>query len=539
MTTRRSTRSGLRCAQISPTAAPVVHDEPHALDPDVSRGSARRSARSRPSCSRRRRACRCGRSPAGRARGRRSARGTASSRRCSSGRRAGTGPAAPESPARCARRPAGRRSRAVCSVIACIGGRTIPSLPCPPMQRDGPRGERWTPPSARAACARCASGCARSTACPRMEPHGDPLARARPDRALAVDQRSQPRRRLPAPARALRRAGRRCATRRSRRSRRRSSPGGSARAEVARASRQILEALPRGPRPLVDARRAGRARRATPSARCPGVGRKTAACVLLFAYGLRDVPVDTHVSRVGTRLGAAAPRRRRSTSCTTRCSRSRRRGAELELHVNLLRHGRRTCHARAPGVPRVRAARGCARGGLAREASRSRPARSSRSSTRTTVRCCPRSRRRRPSAPSSGTTRPPTGPRYDLVVVRSTWDYAGAATSSWPGRGARRGSSTRPTCSSGRPTSATSASCARPGLPVVPTMFVEPGARFPMLEGEVVVKPAESAGARDTVRFEPDEEQDAGRLAARIHASGRAVMVQPTSRASTRAARRR
>src|SRR3954452_18412926 len=26
----------------------------------------------------------------------------------------------------------------------------------------------------------------------------------------------------------------------------------------------------------------------------PGVGRKTAACVLLFAYGLPDVPVDTH-----------------------------------------------------------------------------------------------------------------------------------------------------------------------------------------------------------------------------------------------------
>ena len=31
----------------------------------------------------------------------------------------------------------------------------------------------------------------------------------------------------------------------------------------------------------------------------PGVGRKTAACVLLFALGMRDVPVDTHVSRVG------------------------------------------------------------------------------------------------------------------------------------------------------------------------------------------------------------------------------------------------
>ena len=39
----------------------------------------------------------------------------------------------------------------------------------------------------------------------------------------------------------------------------------------------------------------------------PGVGRKTAACVLLFAFGMRDVPVDTHVSRVGTRLGLFRP----------------------------------------------------------------------------------------------------------------------------------------------------------------------------------------------------------------------------------------
>ena len=56
----------------------------------------------------------------------------------------------------------------------------------------------------------------------------------------------------------------------------------------------------------------------------PGVGRKTAACVLLFALGMRDVPVDTHVSRVGTRLGLfrVAPR---SWSSTTRCSRSPRR----------------------------------------------------------------------------------------------------------------------------------------------------------------------------------------------------------------------
>src|SRR5215218_3708705 len=40
----------------------------------------------------------------------------------------------------------------------------------------------------------------------------------------------------------------------------------------------------------------------------PGVGRKTAACVLLFSFGTHDVPVDTHVSRVGGRLGLLSGR---------------------------------------------------------------------------------------------------------------------------------------------------------------------------------------------------------------------------------------
>jgi endonuclease-3 len=79
----------------------------------------------------------------------------------------------------------------------------------------------------------------------------------------------------------------------------------------------------------------------------PGVGRKTAACVLMFSFGLPDIPVDTHVYRVGTRLGLFRP------------------GAPLdeahdellrlvdaddshEFHVSLIRHGRRTCHARNP-----------------------------------------------------------------------------------------------------------------------------------------------------------------------------------------------
>lgn len=79
----------------------------------------------------------------------------------------------------------------------------------------------------------------------------------------------------------------------------------------------------------------------------PGVGRKTAACVLLFSYGLRDVPVDTHVSRVGTRLGLLRPGAP-FDELHDEMLRLTPPGAELELHVNLLRHGRRTCHARTP-----------------------------------------------------------------------------------------------------------------------------------------------------------------------------------------------
>jgi endonuclease III len=79
----------------------------------------------------------------------------------------------------------------------------------------------------------------------------------------------------------------------------------------------------------------------------PGVGRKTAACVLLFALGMRDVPVDTHVSRVGSRLGLFRPRAPFEELHDTMLAITPP-GQELELHLNLLRHGRRTCFARRP-----------------------------------------------------------------------------------------------------------------------------------------------------------------------------------------------
>jgi len=35
----------------------------------------------------------------------------------------------------------------------------------------------------------------------------------------------------------------------------------------------------------------------------PGVGRKTANCVLVYAFGRQAIPVDTHVHRISNRLG--------------------------------------------------------------------------------------------------------------------------------------------------------------------------------------------------------------------------------------------
>jgi endonuclease III len=79
----------------------------------------------------------------------------------------------------------------------------------------------------------------------------------------------------------------------------------------------------------------------------PGVGRKTAACVLLFSFGMRDIPVDTHVSRVGMRL-ELLPQTGSFDRLHDAMLALTPKGAELELHVNLLRHGRRTCHAQRP-----------------------------------------------------------------------------------------------------------------------------------------------------------------------------------------------
>ena len=79
----------------------------------------------------------------------------------------------------------------------------------------------------------------------------------------------------------------------------------------------------------------------------PGVGPKTAACVLLFSLDRPYFPVDTHVHRVAVRLGLVAPR---STAVQTQ---AQLQGAlapadMYEVHMNLIRHGRHVCVALRP-----------------------------------------------------------------------------------------------------------------------------------------------------------------------------------------------
>lgn len=79
----------------------------------------------------------------------------------------------------------------------------------------------------------------------------------------------------------------------------------------------------------------------------PGVGPKTAACVLLFSMGRDAFPVDTHVHRVAIRLGLVP--------AETTADRAHRLllpaiAPELryEFHMQLIRHGREICKAARP-----------------------------------------------------------------------------------------------------------------------------------------------------------------------------------------------
>jgi endonuclease-3 len=79
----------------------------------------------------------------------------------------------------------------------------------------------------------------------------------------------------------------------------------------------------------------------------PGVGPKTAACVLMFNLDMPVMPIDTHVHRVSHRLGLIGPK-----VSANQAHEIFARVVPPEwvypLHVNLIRHGRQVCHAQRP-----------------------------------------------------------------------------------------------------------------------------------------------------------------------------------------------
>lgn len=78
-----------------------------------------------------------------------------------------------------------------------------------------------------------------------------------------------------------------------------------------------------------------------------GVGTKTAAVVMLFAFDKPAFPVDTHIRRVTSRLGLVKEDEPHYETLTDLVPDE----AKLQLHLHLIRHGRRVCSARSPDCP--------------------------------------------------------------------------------------------------------------------------------------------------------------------------------------------
>lgn len=119
-----------------------------------------------------------------------------------------------------------------------------------------------------------------------------------------------------------------------------------------------------------------------------------------------------------------------------------------------------------------------------------------------------------------------------LVVIRSTWDYAGRREQflAWARGVARLENPYRVVEYSSDKHYLVDLE--RRGVPVVESRIVEvgeDGARVAgdLLGGDAVVKPAVGAGSIDAARYRPGERDAALAHVARLHARGRAALVQP------------
>jgi len=78
----------------------------------------------------------------------------------------------------------------------------------------------------------------------------------------------------------------------------------------------------------------------------PGVGRKTANCVLVYGFHKQAIPVDTHVHRISNRLGWVRTRTPEETEAELASSLPRRYW--LDINELLVTHGQRLCRPIGP-----------------------------------------------------------------------------------------------------------------------------------------------------------------------------------------------
>ena len=92
----------------------------------------------------------------------------------------------------------------------------------------------------------------------------------------------------------------------------------------------------------------------------PGVGPKTANCVLVFGYGIPAIPVDTHVHRIANRLGVVRTRTPEETEAGLRESVDSRYW--IPVNPLLVQHGQNLCRPNHPRCPECPIADQCATG---------------------------------------------------------------------------------------------------------------------------------------------------------------------------------
>ena len=78
-----------------------------------------------------------------------------------------------------------------------------------------------------------------------------------------------------------------------------------------------------------------------------GVGPKTVACTLLFAYKRPVFPIDTHIFRIARRLGLI-PLKCSDEEAHRLMGEMIPKKRYYEVHINLIRHGRKICRPRDP-----------------------------------------------------------------------------------------------------------------------------------------------------------------------------------------------